>query len=128
MELQEIRNLIKKCLDIKIRETSGKKSDINNFSQFREAFAFSLARACVSRVFVDEILWNENSLLFESVYNAWKNIALEMLLVPADERKIAWNEISPYYIRTAVLESLSGSPYKNSLQEISNNVVSRMML
>lgn len=126
MELQEIRGLIRQCLKIKIREISGKKSDINSFSQFREAFAFSLAHSGISQVFVDEILLNERSRLFESVYNAWKNIELEMLFVPTNERKITWNETAPYYIRTAVLESLSGSP--STLQEISNNVVSRMTL
>lgn len=128
MELQEIRGLIRQCLEIKIKEISGKKPDVDSFSQFKETFAFSLERSGVSRVIVDEILLNESDFLFETVYSAWKNIELEMLLASKAERKIAWNDAAPHYIRIAVSEVLSGSSYEHSLEEISNEVVSRMTL
>lgn len=128
MDFDEIRKLIRSSLRLKIKEMITKKSVIDNFSDFREGIALSLEREGVSQFIVDEILTNDESIMFESVYEAWENIEFELQLVSEKARPAAWNEALAYYLSNAIVEVLSNTPHKDSSEEISGKVVSRMML
>jgi hypothetical protein len=126
MDFEELRKLIRSSLALKIKEMTTKKSIIDNFSDFRADIALSLESSGVSQVLIDEILENDESVLFESVYDAWKNIAFELQLVSRSARRDVWNEAVAYYVSKAIVEVLSNTPHEDSSKEISDKVVLKM--
>lgn len=126
MDFEELRKLIRSSLALKIKEMTTKKSIIDNFSDFRADIALSLESSGVSQVLIDEILENDESVLFESVYDAWENIAFELQLVSRSARRDVWNEAVAYYVSKAIVEVLSNTPHEDSSKEISDKVVLKM--
>lgn len=126
MDFEGLRKLIRSSLALKIKEMTTKKSIIDNFSDFRADIALSLESSGVSQALIDEILENDESALFESVYDAWENIAFELQLVSRSARRDAWNEAVAYYVSKAIVEVLSNTPHEDSSKEISDKVVLKM--
>lgn len=109
MDLEELKLLIRSTLKKKIKEASVKdRQPSSNFSDFRRRFADALEFSGAPYTLVDEARdANSSGHVFNSIYDAWKDIQVEMNLVDSASAVEVWNDSVEFHVRKSVLDMIS---------------------
>jgi hypothetical protein len=108
MDLKELKSIIRASIKKKLREIAvSSRNPITDFAEFKREFSLALENLGAPETLVLEIQKNVPGHAFDSLYEAWQGIQVELSYVPAAQRINVWNDAVEHYVRKAVLDMAS---------------------
>lgn len=108
MDIKELKRIIRVSLKKKLREIAvSSQNPITDFAEFKREFSNALEFCGAPETLVLEVKKNVPGHAFDSLYEAWQGIQIELSYVPSDQRLTVWNDAVEHYVRKAVLDMAS---------------------
>lgn len=123
MDLFEIKSIIRKSLERKLREHAKKRKEpIREFSHFKIELEDAIERYGFSSL----IEQSSSEEFFYSAHKAWTNIENELSLVDKKAEISTWNESVDFHVKEAILELSCGLKLKFDANEAAEKVVLKL--